>query len=332
MFSATRRRQTPSSWWNIYSRESKKLLRSIDRDNAGSSVDLRLHFDNILYLTSNYGIHAIDVVGSSRPQMTSVLNMNSSEDRIEAVDFTVGSIVMIVYKGSNLQVQIHPLISRQKSDTTQNFELLPDMPELSQDFEEKKCSCLSVQVKSSICMSILSNNRGSFEYIGGKAYVLIVFTNLVTKECLRILKLDSNWMHKMSDMLVPYDNESCMLEAKFSKDFLAVGFGSFSDRKDGAIAMWKMSELLSSDISEDDLSIWTIPAPTYHWGSWDGHTGGVNNIHIDSLGMIASNACTHQVTTRCIERCDESKKDNVLIYDFWHPGEDSRREQQENAG
>ena len=103
------------------------------------------------------------------------------------------------------------------------------------------------------------------------------------------------------------------------KDFLAVGFGSFSDH--GAIAMWKMSELLSSDISEDEV-----------WDSWDGHTGEVNNIHIDSQGMISSNACTHQVTTRCIERCDESKKDNVLIYDFWHPGEDLRREQEENAG
>ena len=73
------------------------------------------------------------------------------------------------------------------------------------------------------------------------------------------LKSDSNWMHQTSEMLVPYDNESCLLAAKFSKDILAVGFGSFSDRKDGAIAMWKMSELLSSDITEEQLTIWTVP-------------------------------------------------------------------------
>ena len=66
-------------------------------------------------------------------------------------------------------------------------------------------------------------------------------------------------MHQTSEMLVPYDNESCLLAAKFSKDILAVGFGSFSDRKDGAIAMWKMSELLSSDITEEQLTIWTVP-------------------------------------------------------------------------
>ena len=95
--------------------------------------------------------------------------------------------------------------------------------------------------------------------------------------------------------------------------------------------MWKMPEILSNCTTEDQLTFWTIPAPIYHWGSWDGHTGGVNCLHIDSFGMIASNACTHQVTTRCIERCDESKKDNVLIYDFWQPGEDARREQFETV-
>ncbi len=65
----------------------------------------------------------------------------------------------------------------------------------------------------------------------------------------------------------------------------------------------------------------------YHWAGWDGHTGGVTAIHLDSWGLVAVNACTHQVTTRCIERFDEAKKDNVLVYDFWSPGTDERREQ-----
>jgi hypothetical protein len=34
-----------------------------------------------------------------------------------------------------------------------------------------------------------------------------------------------------------------------------------------------------------------------------------------------------KVSTRCIERFDEAKKDNVLVYDFWSPGRDERREQ-----
>ena len=51
-------------------------------------------------------------------------------------------------------------------------------------------------------------------------------------------------------------------------------------------------------------------APTYHWGGWDGHIGGVNCLHLDTFGLVASNACRHQITTRCIEREDESKKES----------------------
>ena len=88
------------------------------------------------------------------------------------------------------------------------------------------------------------------------------------------------------------------------------------------------NDLLDQECVEEKLlPMWTLPAPTYHWASWDGHTGGVNCLHIDSFGLVASNACRHRVTTRCIERGDESKKDNLLIYDFWQPGTDARRTQ-----
>ena len=87
-----------------------------------------------------------------------------------------------------------------------------------------------------------------------------MFHDLETGKCLRILCLDSNWMNQMSDSLVPFDGESCLITAKFSKNHLAVGFGSFSDKKDGAIAIWNMSELLDQDIVEDEiLQMWTIP-------------------------------------------------------------------------
>ena len=169
-----------------------RLLRSIDRDNAGASVDLRLHYNNILYWTSNNVVSAIDVVGSSRPQMASILTLNP-DDRIEAVDFEINFIVVILHKSTKLEVLLYPLSNLKKNEDIESFELLKNAPDVP-DFDEKKCTCLSVQVKYPICMTILSNNRGSFEYIGEKPYVLIVFTNLVTKECVRILKLGIYWL------------------------------------------------------------------------------------------------------------------------------------------
>jgi hypothetical protein len=348
-FAATRRRHVPSSWWNIFCRITKRLLRSIDRDNAGTSIDLRLNFDNMLFLTNSHAIYSIDVIGSSRPQMNKIVSLYS-EDRIEAVDFESGKIVAIVHRNHKLVLHVwkqpNPIIkvatttaaatATDDLDVMTNcetiFDLLPFTTEpFVEGFHEDKCQCMSVQVRYPLCMSVLSNNQGSYEYLGGKPYVLIVFTNLITEECVRMLKFDPIWMHRMSDILVPYDSESCVLAANFSANHLVVGFGSFSDKKDGALAIWSMNEILDEVIHEEELTVWTVPAPTYHWGSWDGHTGGVNCIHIDSLGLIASNACRHQVTTRCIERGDESKKDNVIIYDFWNPGKDTRREQRVNV-
>ncbi len=44
-----------------------------------------------------------------------------------------------------------------------------------------------------------------------------------------------------------------------------------------------------------DIRVFTLPAPVYHWAGWDGHTGGVTDIHLDSWSLIAVNACKHQV-------------------------------------
>jgi len=68
-----------------------------------------------------------------------------------------------------------------------------------------------------------------------------------------------------------------------------------------------------------------LPSPFYHLTGWDGHTGGVTGIHLDAFTLIAVNSCVHQVATRCIEGGDESKKDNVILYDFWRAGVDLRR-------
>ena len=101
--------QGPSSWWNVVDRKSKRLLRSIDRDNTGTPVDLRLHFDNMLYWTTNNVIYAIDVVGSSRLQMSPVLNLNGPEQRIEAVDFDTKISVAILHQCTKLKVLLFNL-------------------------------------------------------------------------------------------------------------------------------------------------------------------------------------------------------------------------------
>ena len=56
-----------------------------------------------------------------------------------------------------------------------------------------------------------------------------------------------------------------------------------------------MKDLLSEDSEIDEPKVFTLPSPVYHWAGWDGHTGGVTAIHLDSWGLVAVNACKHQV-------------------------------------
>jgi hypothetical protein len=53
--------------------------------------------------------------------------------------------------------------------------------------------------------------------------------------------------------------------------------------------------LNASTDSRNELSVFILPSPVYHWAGWDGHTGGVTAIHLDSWGLVAVNACKHQV-------------------------------------
>ena len=43
--------------------------------------------------------------------------------------------------------------------------------------------------------------------------------------------------------IVPCDYDTSVVCARFSNERLAVGFGSFSDRRDGGIALWDMAEV-----------------------------------------------------------------------------------------
>ena len=59
-----------------------------------------------------------------------------------------------------------------------------------------------------------------------------------------------------------------------------------------------MKDLLDDGEGHDEAKVFTLPSPVYHWAGWDGHTGGVTTIQLDSWGLVAVNACKHQVTTR----------------------------------
>jgi len=74
--------------------------------------------------------------------------------------------------------------------------------------------------------------------------------------------------------------------------------------KDGGIAVWSLQDLLEScdpqgEAYADDSFVFTLSSPVYHWSGWDGHTGGVTEIHLDSWSLIAVNACKHQVKCYC---------------------------------
>jgi hypothetical protein len=84
------------------------------------------------------------------------------------------------------------------------------------------------------------------------------------------------------------------------------------DLKDGGIAVWSLEELLDGtdvqgETNRDDSSVFTLSSPVYHWSGWDGHTGGVTEVHLDSWSLIAVNACKHQVG--CLERFTLSLSD-----------------------
>ena len=230
-FFKSRQRQVPSSWWNIYCRKSKRLLKSIDRDQAGSCVDIRLNSTETLYLVTKSSVYAI-LPQCSRPQMTKIINFEN--DTIEAFDIDDDKLILVHKHNAGFEISKYSVLES-KSQLEQNFQLYKIEPMLDGDFGQDKCTCLSLEVRNNLCMTLLSNNRGSFEYLGGKPYVLIIFTDILTGTNLRILTLDANWMSKMSETLVPYDNESCLLSAKFNQNHLALGFGSFSDKNDGAI-------------------------------------------------------------------------------------------------
>jgi hypothetical protein len=83
-----------------------------------------------------------------------------------------------------------------------------------------------------------------------------------------------------------------------------VGFGSFSDRKDGGIALWNMQEIENEEMEESELSVVSVPAPSYHWLGYDGHTGGVGCLHLDRYqGGVSHNLSAFNIVANIVLSC-----------------------------
>ena len=91
---------------------------------------------------------SIDVVGSSRPQMTSIFALNP-EDRIEAVDFETNIIIVILHKSTKLEVLLYPLPNLNKKNESSS-----SVGELYERFVRKR-ALVKYQSQSEVIKAML---------------------------------------------------------------------------------------------------------------------------------------------------------------------------------
>ena len=103
--------------------------------------------------------------------------------------------------------------------------------------------CQSVQLRHPKCLVFLSNSGGYFEFARSHGRPCNVFAlfDVASAAAVRVITVDDRWMGAHS--IVPCDYDTSVVCARFSSERLAVGFGSFSDRRDGGIAVWDMAEV-----------------------------------------------------------------------------------------
>ena len=107
--------------------------------------------------------------------------------------------------------------------------------------------CQSVQLRHPKCLVFLSNSGGYFEFARSHGRPCNVFALFDAAAIVRVITVDDRWMGARS--IVPCDYDTSVVCARFSSERLAVGFGSFSDRRDGGIAVWDMAEVCEHNIS-----------------------------------------------------------------------------------
>ena len=102
------------------------------------------------------------------------MKMNNSigDDIIEAIDFDTENPVIVLRRDNQLlisswkQESIEPGSNYQCEKT---FKILPVNCNIVNDFDETRCQCMSIQVRHSLAMTLLSNNNGSYDYYIGKS-------------------------------------------------------------------------------------------------------------------------------------------------------------------
>ena len=89
----------------------------------------------------------------------------------------------------------------------------------------------------------LSNSDGYFECFEerGLPYSLVSIFDAESELALRHIRVDCVWLRRFP--VVPYDYDSALFAARFSRDRLVLGFGCVSLSKDGAAAVMDMEEV-----------------------------------------------------------------------------------------
>jgi len=258
-----------ASTWNVYDRRSKELLVSMERYGDD---DLRLGFSGHVYLVSPSAVFSVWRRGDRKgPSRTRKVFAAHELDTIESLDLDHGHSRAVAVVRQNESVERRLLLrvwrapagdaEEESADEEEGggvdymtrleaqFPALEGYAEEQEGFVEAKCKCMSVQLRYPICMAFFSNAYGYFEYFEdrGRPYSLFAFYDVLSETRLRVLRVDEAWMR--THEVVPYDYDSGVLSARFSRDRLALGFGSFSNRRDGGLAVFSMKVSKSQQIA-----------------------------------------------------------------------------------
>ena len=133
----------------------------------------------MIYLTNRTRVYSIDVL-SSKLQMSKIITVKG-DDLIEAIEFDAQNPVIVLRHNNQLLISLwQRRESMNESGPSYQCEkmfkiLSPENCNIIKDFDESRCQCMAIEIRHSLAMTLLSNNQGSFEYLGGKPYVLIIF-------------------------------------------------------------------------------------------------------------------------------------------------------------
>ncbi|XP_059092332.1 uncharacterized protein LOC131887700 [Tigriopus californicus] len=311
----------------IFDRKTKTFLSSIDHNNGPEFLFLGI--DNKFYSGSSDGVDVTDLMNyiehGGKRDCTERLTHFEEGMRLDAMDIDHGyGMILSVesnehafYLEDRVRIKLR-YITHASEINANDFLSLPALSDLEIEEERLlKAICLTTELRYPLALCVFSNTNGHFDHFQSKGapFVLIRVFDLLKQRCLRTIILDHMWIKERA--FLPYDEDSGVVCVKFNQDHLVVGFQTAAGPQDGALFAWNMNQVLDEGIPSTELELVSFQPPQYHRSSLEGHSGGVRLVHLDKFQLIAVNACSHQITTSCIERGDKSVKHNVLVHDFW---------------